>query len=168
MVKFELYSIVTEDFLVYIDDDDKNKKIVDISTIGTSHKSLAFNSSFGKRYPSCEICSMEECIIIKLVSNTNIHGRQWERRKTHIYISAKMNTTKSLLVHAHFLKPIYTKFLNSMAWAALKFLVYWNANIYRCHCENLQRIQNNGSIKPTLQIIGEYIQKRNLYIYLFP
>ena len=83
MVKFELYSIVTGDFLVYIDDDDKNKKIVDISTIGTSHKSLAFNSSFGKRYPSCEICSMEECIIIKLVSNTNIHGRQWERRKTH-------------------------------------------------------------------------------------
>ena len=85
MVKFELYSIVTGDFLAYIDGDDKNTNFVDISTIGTSHKSLVFNSSFGKRYPSCEICSMEECIMIKLVSNTNIHGKQWERRKTHIY-----------------------------------------------------------------------------------
>ena len=65
--------------------DETNTHSTDIPTIGTIHKALAVTRAFSNIYPDCEICSMEEFIISKLVSYTNIYGIQWAKRKTDLY-----------------------------------------------------------------------------------
>ena len=74
MVKWEFYYELFEDFLSYIDYDETNKHSEDVLTTGTSYKAHAVTRAFGKRYPACEICSMEESIMRKFVSNTNRNG----------------------------------------------------------------------------------------------
>ena len=84
LVNWEFYYTLTEYFLAYIDDDDKNTRSTIIPITGTSNRWLEVTGAFGKRH-SCEIFSMEECIIGKLFSNSNRHGRQWSQMKFHLY-----------------------------------------------------------------------------------
>ena len=58
-MKWEFYSAVDEDFLAYAYDDETNTFFSDTPTRGASHKSLSVTIGFVKRYPSCDICSME-------------------------------------------------------------------------------------------------------------
>ena len=56
MVKWEFYFALTEEFLSYIYDDEKNTRSEDILKTGTIHKALAVTKSFVKIYPDFDIC----------------------------------------------------------------------------------------------------------------
>ena len=51
LVKWGLYSAVTEELLSYVDDDETITHFADIPTRGTSHKSIAVTRAFGKEIP---------------------------------------------------------------------------------------------------------------------
>ena len=55
----EFYSILAEELLAYVDDDETNTHSSDVPTTWTIYKALAVTGAFGKIYPACEICSME-------------------------------------------------------------------------------------------------------------
>ena len=54
---------MAEDLLSYIDYDETNINYAYITTTGTRHNSLVATRAFGRRYPVCEICYIEECIM---------------------------------------------------------------------------------------------------------
>ena len=69
--KGDVYSEVAEDLLAYIENNETNTHSKYITTIWTSNKELAVTRSFGNIYNSGEICSIEEFIMRRLVSNKN-------------------------------------------------------------------------------------------------
>ena len=85
-MKWDLYSLFDEGFLSCVNDYKTNIHSTDIPTTVKIHKALTFTRSFGKRYYDCEKYYMEEFIISKLVSNTNIHRRQWANRLNNPYL----------------------------------------------------------------------------------
>ena len=50
---------MADEFLEYIDDNETNTIDVYITTRGTINKGIEVTRYFGKRYPACDICSME-------------------------------------------------------------------------------------------------------------
>ena len=93
LLKWEFYSVVAEELMSYVD---QNDSIIcpSVASIGFSenkHISAPFDKSFKFNHPTCIVCSTEEGVMRKMLDLPDRSARSFSRRKKNLAVCTHEN-----------------------------------------------------------------------------